>query len=82
MKARLLVLTLVLAAAACSQGSTYTLYRNSVLNDGMWLHIATFDARDGEKYNRENCTIAAELFQSQPGVKVRYWCEKKGTYKQ
>jgi hypothetical protein len=39
------------------------------------MHIATFDAEEGEEYNRENCQIAQDLFQKQPGVKVRYWCE-------
>jgi len=40
------------------------------------LHVATFDAAGGGDYNRQNCGIAQELFQQQPGVKVRYWCEK------
>lgn len=46
----------------------------------MRIHVATFDAAETEAYNSENCRIAAELFQQQPNVKVRYWCEK-GRYR-
>jgi hypothetical protein len=41
----------------------------------MRIHVATFDAGDGEDYNRENCEIARSLFRVQPGVLVKYWCE-------
>lgn len=64
------------AAKAADENSVFTLYRNSVVGVDMRLHVATFDAADGEAYNRENCWIAAELFKSQPNVRVRYWCEK------
>lgn len=74
---------------ACSDpGTTYTLYRSD-RSDTLRIHVATFDAKqksiDGsgsaeDAYNSENCRIAADLFQSQPGVKVRYWCEK-GSFK-
>jgi major membrane immunogen (membrane-anchored lipoprotein) len=74
---RVVISTAVLLSA-CSSGEseTYTLYRNSVLDGGLRIHMATFDAKDGEAYNRENCQIAMDLFQKQPGVTVRYWCEK------
>jgi hypothetical protein len=62
-------------AAAAPVGDTYTLYRNSVLDAKMRLHIATFDATDGASYNRENCDQARELFQGQAGVKTKFWCE-------
>jgi len=26
-------------------------------------------------YNLENCEVARDLFQAQPGVKVEFWCE-------
>jgi hypothetical protein len=42
----------------------------------MRIHIATFDAKDGDAYNRENCNLASKLYQGQPGVTVRFWCEK------
>lgn len=61
-------------------GATYTLYRNSVPDVLMRIHVSTFDAADGEEYNQENCEIAASLFREQPGVSVRYWCEK-GSYR-
>ena len=73
---RLLVLLALVGLIRCQpDGSAYTLYRDSVLAP-MRLHVATFDANDGEDYNRDNCEIARDLFQSQPGVTVRYWCEK------
>jgi hypothetical protein len=46
----------------------------------MRIHVATFDSNDGDEYNRENCQTTMDLFQSQPNVKVRYWCEK-GRYR-
>jgi hypothetical protein len=42
----------------------------------MRLHVATFDSKDGEKYNQGNCDIAKDLFQMQDGVKTKFWCEK------
>lgn len=65
-----------LSLAGCdAQSSAFTLYRSSVTGP-MRIHVATFDAADGADYNRENCQVALGLFQAQPGVKVRYWCEK------
>lgn len=66
--------------SGCGTDRVYTLYRNSVLDQRMRIHIATFDAAeksgiDTENYNQENCEIARGLFQNQSGVKVRYWCE-------
>lgn len=65
-----------LAACQGQDASTFTLYRNSVLNDEARIHVATFDASDGEAYNRENCVTAASLFVGQPGTRTRFWCEK------
>ena len=59
-----------------SDDLVYTLYRNSVTDENMRMHVATFDADEKESYNKDNCGIAQALFQHQPGVKVRYWCEK------
>jgi len=53
----------------------FTLYRNSVLDRTMRVHVATFDTDNGARYNKENCVVAADLFQSQAGVDTRYWCE-------
>ncbi|TRC98420.1 hypothetical protein FJV76_25010 [Mesorhizobium sp. WSM4303] len=77
------LLAKVLAASAClagcsaeaDDGSTYTLYRGSLTGE-MRIHVATFNATESEAYNHENCQIAADLFQAQPGVLVRSWCEK------
>ena len=64
--------------AGCSADSgTFTLYRNSVIDRSMRIHVGTFDAADGgEKYNSGNCDLAATLFASQDSVKTRFWCEK------
>ena len=71
---------LALLTAACSgsgaEGESFVLYRNSMTDDTMRIHAASFDASDGEKYNRENCEQAQKLFQAQPGVRTRFWCEK------
>lgn len=80
---RFLLVTIVALAVAPalaqSDGDIYTLYRNSVLDASMRIHIATFDAADGEDYNAGNCNIAADLFQRQPDVETRFWC-KPGRY--
>jgi hypothetical protein len=67
---------LALSISGCSDNEPYTLYRSSPLDATMRIHMATFDAADGDNYNAENCRISSELFAKQPGVTVRYWCEK------
>lgn len=62
-------------AQMTSDSEVYTLYRDSVLSPAFRIHVATFDAKDGRDYNRENCMIARDLFQRQEGVQVNYWCE-------
>ena len=57
-----------------------TLYRTGVGMPNTHYVIATFDAPhkyEGSRldYNWTNCQIARELFASQPGVTVQYWCE-------
>ena len=59
----------------------YTLYRNSptvgtISGDDARIHVATFDAAKDKDYNKNNCETARDLFASQPGVAVRYWCER------
>lgn len=73
-------LAAALAVGCGTSESTFTLYRNSVTDVNMRIHVASFDAVDGEAYNRENCEQAKELFQAQPGVKTKFWCEK-GSFK-
>lgn len=76
MKKILLLLPLLLIGCD-GFDTTYTLYRSSAgSNKDMRIHVATFDAKESESYNRENCQITEELFQKQPGVTVKYWCEK------
>ena len=58
--------------------STYTLYRSSIVSDAMRVHVATFNGYDDEAYNLENCQLAADLFQAQPGIATKFWCEKGG----
>ena len=56
---------------------SYTLYRNSVSDNNMRIHVTTFDAADnGKTYNEENCKITRDLFKNQDGVKTMFWCEK------
>ena len=83
------VLLSTLALMACDK-DTYTLYRDGAKITGaeelspgiidkmhrLRIHIATFDASDGAAYNQENCELAKSLFQSQPGITSKFWCEK------
>lgn len=65
-----------LTGCGVSDGDTYTLYRSSVIVQDARLHVASFDTAEGGKYNNENCQQAQELFQGDPKVHVRFWCEK------
>jgi len=65
---------------SCSDNDQYTLYRNSIIDNNLRIHVASFNTNEGNDYNMENCNIAKELFQSQPDVQTTYWCEK-GPYK-
>ena len=71
----LTLVALALAGCGSREAVTYTLYRNSIFNENERLHVATFDADADEGYNKGNCEIAQQLFQSQP-VKTKFWCEK------
>jgi hypothetical protein len=71
-----LIILISVFLLACSQADTYTLYRNSVTDENMRIHVASFNSSDGENYNQGNCKIAQELFQKQDGVKTKFWCEK------
>jgi hypothetical protein len=62
-------------AQAAPDAAIYTLYRNSVTDAALRLHVATFDALDGTAYNRQNCAQAQQLFAAQQGVRVAFWCE-------
>jgi len=64
------------AAACTGHGDSYTLYGDSLMVPGIRVHVATFDASDDDGYNRENCDIARGLFQTQTGIKTKFWCEK------
>lgn len=71
------VLLTLLVLGACDVGDhTYTLYRNSPLDEHARIHVATFDADEPKDYNSDNCALAARLFQSQQGVTSSFWCEK------
>lgn len=76
-----LSVVLLLALSGCRDpisSPTYTLYREGLIPERgriERIHMATFDADQPGEYNRENCFIARDLFQAQPGVQVRYWCE-------
>ena len=76
------VIILLLACVSCSNlTNVYTLYRSSVIYPNARIHVATFDSKDGADYNQENCETARNLFQSQEGVKTKFWCEK-GSFKE
>lgn len=77
------------AATACGSigqavaepgSANYTLYRDSLTDRSMRIHIASFDAAEGKAYNRENCELAQQLFRAQSSVKTKFWCEP-GAYR-
>lgn len=69
-------LSIFLPACSGNRGNVYTLYRTSPLDQKSRIHVATFDAKEGDAYNSENCQTVAELFQGQMGVRVKFWCER------
>ena len=77
----LLLASVVGCSSRASSTETYTLYRSSVVAGIKRVHVGSFDASDGDEYNRENCQLAAQLFQGQAGVQTEFWCEK-GAYHQ
>ncbi len=72
----LLSVPIALMAGCNSESESFTLYRNSIMDENMRIHVASFNATDGEIYNKGNCEQAQLLFQAQPGVKTKFWCEK------
>ena len=76
LKALLAAFVTAAGLVACGDSASFTLYRNILLDENMRIHVATFDAAGGEPYNRGNCEQAQSLFQAQPGVKTKFWCEK------
>lgn len=72
----LLSVPIALIAGCNYESESFTLYRNSFMDENMRIHVASFNARDGEIYNKGNCEQAQLLFQAQPGVKTKFWCEK------
>ena len=59
-----------------SERSIVTLYTSSNIIKNYRGHIATFDADERLEYNWYNCINAANMFENQPGVIIKYWCEK------
>jgi hypothetical protein len=82
MKALVAISSSIALLVGCSfiDDSTFTLYRSSVTDPLMRVHIATFDTDNKAAYNQGNCDLARDLFQKQDGVKVKFWCEK-GRYR-
>jgi hypothetical protein len=63
------------SSSRSGDSGAYTLYRTSVVSGINRVHVATFDAKDGGAYNRENCELAAGFFSGQPSIETRFWCE-------
>ena len=83
MKNLLILSAMAVLLAGCGNENIYTLYRSAVGFPELRIHVATFDADDSKDpqfktYNQDNCQIASQLFQAQPNMTVRYWCEKGG----
>ena len=73
----LLSISLVAPIVGCvPDNESFTLYRNSLTDENMRVHVASFNAAHGEAYNKGNCEQAQQLFQAQPRVRTKFWCEK------
>lgn len=74
---KVVILISTLQLFSCTENS-YTLYRNSPLNENFRIHVATFNSNESkdESYNKENCKLAAQLHSNQPKVISKFWCEK------
>lgn len=75
-----LAVAMLLALSGCDQPtqSVVTLYRNSILDPSLRIHLATFDADNGstsQQYNSENCFEAADLYSHNDPQHKRFWCE-------
>jgi hypothetical protein len=68
----------------------YRLYRTWAPGTGLprRVQVATFDSCEQGvldpntgtvQFNETVCEIARNLFQSQPGVRVAFWCGRSGT---
>lgn len=76
MKPRAVFATITaLVLTGCGDDGVYTLYRSSLVPGVARIHVGTFDAEDGADYNRENCDLAAALFNAQDEIKTKFWCE-------
>ena len=71
---------IILVSGCSSDNETFTLYRNSVTDENMRVHVASFNTTEGKAYNKGNCEQAQQLFQAQPDIKTKFWCEK-GSFK-
>lgn len=82
-KTLLLILICLTISCIDKDSNTYTLYRESVVIPNARIHVATFDSKENsstDSCNKENCETAKILFETQPGVLVKYFCEK-GKYR-
>ena len=78
--AALLACLSIASPSEADSTAPFSLIRDSAIDPTMRIHVATFDTREGEAYNLENCNIVAVLMQQQPGVTTRFWCER-GAYR-
>ncbi len=74
---RVLFLLVLMSApmAQAQEPDVYSLYRASEKDRLAAVHIATFEAADGQEDNAEICWQVAEMLQARPEVTLRYWCK-------
>lgn len=79
----------VLSACGSSgdQGQAATLYRNSILDPGMRVHFASFNAPDKTPFNIDNCEMVARIMNANVDASsakegkprnqsIGFWCER------
>ena len=54
----------------------WILYRESLIQGGGLVHVATFDADERDDYNKHNCLYIAEIMNTHPNERVLWLCFK------
>jgi hypothetical protein len=74
---KILCTILILSLTSCfrNDDNVFTLYRTNSFDSNIEVHVATFDADESRRFNRDNCEITRDLFMSIPGIVVKYMCK-------
>lgn len=91
-KAILLCCFAGVSGCGADASDAFTLYRNSSVDRSMRIHWASFDTKDGDSYNMNNCMMGARVLNANMTARAKalgqerdltigFWCEP-GRYKE